>query len=851
MLSSLLATVVGASDEVSFDYLPFRGLQIAVRGVPVVQGSAFQYYEKGWTRGIYSSNWRPVEILRLPDGTLRVRFQGDNGQVTGTHDFRRTPTGISAHYEFRWRGSSSVKLESSFGLIWAPAFAAGQATINGLQIGDLTRPSRPGAAVEDRKLGPEGGSLRFDSPLAEIRADVKFGSAIVFDARNYSADWAKDKELFWFGFMERDVRPQETVRYQVDWTIRPKPVSAPTQKEARVESRAMPDALRPDETPLPLLPKPKSVKFASGDLVINGPLTADVNGPLRPFVQEFESQLWRRWRQPILGDTGPRVSVRTDAPNLPVEGYRLKVDETGITISARDEAGARHGLQSVVMLARAKRGALTIPFVEMTDYPTLAWRGVHMFVGPDALRFQQKLADSVLAPMKFNHVVLQCERTAWEATAGTQTPQTMAKTDLAALVDRYRGLGIEPIPLVQSLGHAGWLFANGKNLDIALNRDVPFTVDPRKARTRELYTELWTEVVDLFKPKTIHFGLDEIDMRGLPADPHFTTRIWKQHVPFLLDLAKRFGVRPMMWGDIMLGPGEAPDATHAKTKQEALERRQAIGKGVMIADWHYKDDPDPEAFTSLKLWKADGQLPVASTWFRPNNIRGMALAAAKVDAGLLQTTWAGYESNERNMVKEFHQFAAYILAGDYAWSGRAEMPSELGYDPGEVLRRLHFAPPSVVSPVAGHAMVPSNATSITAVAVGQVSFRLFSPITLHSLVHPEASAAPDRVTIQVSAPASEVALAVDCLARVADTDPVLEVEVRHKSGKVTKATFEYGTHLRAITDDRPTLLSPRQNMMSAIRIPIRLDSEADGVREIVVSRLNPAAGPRVHGITVF
>jgi hypothetical protein len=48
---------------------------------------------------------------------------------------------------------------------------------------------------------------------------------------------------------------------------------------------------------------------------------------------------------------------------------------------------------------------------------------------------------------------------------------------------------------------------------------------------------------------------------------------------------------------------------------------------------------------------------------------------------VLQTTWADFESSEANMLINIEQFGAYVLALDYAWSGRKELPDQLPYDP--------------------------------------------------------------------------------------------------------------------------------------------------------------------------
>ncbi|MEZ5164177.1 MAG: hypothetical protein R2688_10630, partial [Fimbriimonadaceae bacterium] len=445
-------------------------------------------------------------------------------------------------------------------------------------------------------------------------------------------------------------------------------------------------------------------------------------------------------------------------------------------------------------------------------------------------------------------VVLQCERTNWNSTPGIATDITMPKSDLVSLFDRYRTQGIEPVPLIQSLGHSSWAFANKQNLDIAINPEVPFTFDPRKARARTFIKNLWTEAITDLKPKTIHFGLDEIDNRGLPNDPYFTTRIWTQHIPWLLDLAEEFKVKPMMWGDIMLHSSEAVDATHADTLEEAKNRRKVLDKGVMIADWHYIDTPDPSKFKSLALWKQEGMQPVASHWFRPNNIYGQTHAAIANGAGVLQTTWAGYESNETNMIREFKQFTAYILAADNAWSGRKERPSQLPYRAESLFQRLYFDPPAVIQPQPGVAILPENKSGGTPTKVGSIQFRTFSPIQLFGYTTRLAAQSPNQVTFLVRKPGKSVAVAIDTAAWIKDTLPVASFKVTYSNGESREVPIRYGEHVRSRTDMSATIVSPRNGTLSYVRVD---SDKAKEIDTITLSTESEVAGLRIHGITVF
>lgn len=157
---------------------------------------------------------------------------------------------------------------------------------------------------------------------------------------------------------------------------------------------------------------------------------------------------------------------------------------------------------------------------------------------------------------------------------------------------------------------------------------------------------------------------------------------FKTQINFLHNYAQEKKAKLMLWGDMGLGPGEGPDALNGHTKERAATIRSFIPNGSYVADWHYINNPNPEIYkTNLQLWKQNNNMPLASPWLWPNNVRGFVHASIDEGAGVLQTTWADFESSEKNMLLNIEQFGAYILAMDYAWSGRKELPEQLPYDP--------------------------------------------------------------------------------------------------------------------------------------------------------------------------
>lgn len=94
------------------------------------------------------------------------------------------------------------------------------------------------------------------------------------------------------------------------------------------------------------------------------------------------------------GGAPARIHLRLD-PAGPVpqqEGYFLRIDADGIALSARDEAGLFYGAVSLWQLLSARKaaadGSITLPGIDIRDWPRLRWRGVML----DSARHFQDVA---------------------------------------------------------------------------------------------------------------------------------------------------------------------------------------------------------------------------------------------------------------------------------------------------------------------------------------------------------------------------------------------------------------------------------------------------------------------------
>lgn len=843
----MLAALVGISlpPALDFDVRSGVGMTLRLNGVPVVRGTGFSYSEPDQSRGYYTSFTNAQQVERLANG-YRVSFRSGDGRAFGSQTYTRDGNRLKLEYELGWDGPRPVRVEVAAGMLWARIFQGGQLFLDQRPARSLAPTTYSTEDLMPRLYGDGFGEALFQSAIGKVTVKGATPSLTLFDGRGYKQSWADGKELLWIGQRGLELRKGTPIKGEIEYAFEPTVTSGATlRRSATATQFSSVVQVRNEERPI--VPRPKQALFDRNEpFPIGDELKIDVPERLVPFKKELIRQIQRWWIAPTLKapqTNDPNIFCRVENIGLPAEGFEIRVNRKNIIVWGQDDNGLRHAMRTLGQLAFARDGKLWFPSGTMRDWPSISWRGVHLFGGPELRTFHPLFAERVLLPLRFNKVVLQCERTRWESQPGIYTPYFNDKDDLKWAFDMYRAKGIEPIPLIQSLGHMEWFFGNGQNLDLALNPLVPYTIDFTKPKATEAIEAVWAEAIDLLKPTVIHMGLDEIDSRGMSKLPTETTAVWEKSLPVLTAIAVKHGVTPMFWGDQGLAPSQGIDAAHGDDPANAKRRRDALPRGAWIGDWHYKNDPYPDRFlTSLGLWKEEGFYPIASGWFNSENIAGFTQAAYRIGGGYLQTTWAGYETTEANMHREMRQFAAYVVAADYAWSGRTN--NELEYDPVEVLAHLLYAEPSPLSSINGTTLEGPRVVRIDGVA-----FRVGEPYGLMSVLTPGGDKLPTEITIETSGlKGVTLALALDCAQVCEELDPVGEISIELESGKVIKKQLLYGIHVRAAADRGAIGAGERGEGLASVLFPLGGESV---VKQITLTAASTYAGLRLHGATAY
>ena len=404
------------------------------------------------------------------------------------------------------------------------------------------------------------------------------------------------------------------------------------------------------KTPL-IIPRPKSVRLGAGSFHVQ----PDAKWLIRAAARE--ERLWRAaqslfdskwcvfdnttqpWIALELGSTSQvKVPTGTTRPRWASdpEGYRLVVETNGLVIQAGTAQGVFYGLQTLAQLWQRAGDGCSCPVLEIEDWPAMRFRGVHWFPSASGVSMHEKLITNVFGALKFNRSVIQCEAARWDKHPEITAPNAISKADLRKLVEACRACYLEPIPLINVPGHAEWVFRNGSNLDFAEDPKTPYAYCVNNPKSFEFIQDMLKECLPIFESKFCHIGHDEVTMRGRFPNPECprckdatVTELVVKHANHLTEWLDRQGVESMIWGDMLLGPGEAKDATHAKTLEDARQRRAEINKQTIIVDWHYAAGVDAR---SIEILRREGFRVVAASWFTPANIQRLSQAALAAGA---------------------------------------------------------------------------------------------------------------------------------------------------------------------------------------------------------------------------
>ena len=864
--------------RISATWTPAEGLRIDIDQVPVVRRSTFYIVKAGWTGLLFGQNsarWSSADWKTSGKQAI-LETEAANPDARVTHRLVASDDRIDVETSWELLRDVAAEIEHATAYINAPLLAGPWKTDSSSGILSPAPPA-VGRTQQENRLAAGFGKLDFNTPLGPLalRWEGNAPPPVVFDARSDSQEWAKTWPVLWMG-IGSPARPlaKQDGRVTLRWSLAvgPAPSRLPDVPLGILTPgwKSSPAALLP---PRPILiPRPKQQQPRPGAFRITPDCVVVRPESGREAARRLVEGIRNRFGIVLAtSSVAPRSKavIRLEDPTLRApgkpEGYAISISSESVRVSGNDAAGMRWGVETLLQWMTSDNRSPLWEATEISDWPTLAFRGIHLFHGREALPFHQKLIERVLAPGKFNHLVLQCEQVRWNHDPATAPSWAGTPTQVAAEIAFAKRHGIRMVPLVQGYGHMEWLFARDSNRKYAEDPETPYAVhfdNPDAVRYLEGFVD---EANMLFQAGAFHVGLDEVTMRGRfpfrsegKTFPELFTRAvkhWHRH------LAAR-NTETWLWADMLLHPSEvAPCFGTAPSPRDAKAVRDGLPSDLVLFDWQYDAR---SRYPCLDLLRREGfERRVATTWFQTDGIRAFAQAAAQSGAwGALQSTWCGYESKEAVLSTiERRQFTAMVAAAEHFWNGGS---TTLPIDPGERFQRQWAGPdPRRERAAPGYvgAPAPQAAEPHLAIANAKRPSRqrtadgtdtlLGGPIALADRCGP--GGLPRAVRIPLPPGTVELRLLVAATRRASEATPVGAVEWSGR-GLSGRKELRYGQQLAA-TDDTVTCSEAPvvDERKSVLGTPLRLRMvtiELPGATEATISATHPSAAPVVYGWTV-
>ncbi|MCF7855331.1 MAG: family 20 glycosylhydrolase [Candidatus Pacebacteria bacterium] len=442
-----------------------------------------------------------------------------------------------------------------------------------------------------------------------------------------------------------------------------------------------------------LIPEPKECHESPGNFSLprSGSIAVS-DWTLFPFAEDIRDLLGKRTEIALATPGIEDILAIGVTEDLRPDEYRLDITASGMRIEGQNPRAVFYALQTLKQII-AQSPKRKLPLVSITDWPDFAYRGVYYDVCrgrvPKLSRLEQMA--EVLAHYKINQLQLYIEHTfrfRRHPDIGKDADPLSAE-DIMSLDSVCRRNHIELVPSLASFGHMATVlkhkqyhhlaedWGNGKYLDPeAENHRIlkAWSLAPANPEVYDFLDELFAEYLPCFSSPRFNVCCDETWDLGLGQSYELAQKIGKgqlylNHILKLNELAKKYGKRIQMWGDIV------------RNYPELIED---IPKDITVLDWGYEADMTFDRVKDFVDTGLDTYVCPSVSGYRAlfprlpescANIAGWAAAGRKHGAtGLLNTDWG--DGGHFNFTE--CAWFGYLFGAEQAWnadSNRASFPS--------------------------------------------------------------------------------------------------------------------------------------------------------------------------------
>lgn len=340
------------------------------------------------------------------------------------------------------------------------------------------------------------------------------------------------------------------------------------------------------------------------------------------------------------------------------KGFVIKVDETGVAISAENEKNLIKGYITLIdkikdICLKEGEEKFSIECGEWHEIPPVANRMVHFCVFPDTKLYEIERFIRLCGALKYTHIVLEFwGMLRYDCLKELSWKHAFTKGKIKPLIKMANDLGIDIIPMFNHWGHAtGSRLNHGKHVVLNQNPRLQylFSDDGWVWRidtpdVQELLRKIRQELIDLCgECEYFHLGCDEPYNFKLSQE---TAHIVTDYLNSISDELKAQGIRPIIWGDMLVTKRENFNSKNEyyaycpniETEKKLLEK---LDRNCVIADWQYNVSEAPVE-TAL-VFKEAGFDVMLCPWDELCNPRSIdACCDTVIDNnlfGVMHTTW--------------------------------------------------------------------------------------------------------------------------------------------------------------------------------------------------------------------
>jgi len=257
-----------------------------------------------------------------------------------------------------------------------------------------------------------------------------------------------------------------------------------------------------------------------------------------------------------MGSSSVNIDPKMDFP-VEKDGYELLMGPDGCAINAGSETSARWGMDTWAQLAEQTHDGGAMPAGRIRDWPELEMRAVHVDLKYFTPRFDWLIKWlEQLSAWKINTAIVEYEdKFPYRKAAGIAHSTAWTPDQVKQFVARAGELGIDVIPLVQTLGHMEFVLVHERYAGLRELPDVYSQACPARAETFELVTTMLREVIEAHPDlKYLHIGADETAFLGKcqacgkVGDP---LSVYLGYISRLCRWVEAQGIRPMLWDDML------------------------------------------------------------------------------------------------------------------------------------------------------------------------------------------------------------------------------------------------------------------------------------------------------------